>query len=370
MVIYAIGSNAGMTRTGAANTDVSYDELKYTKTRFVYAANVNAASVKVVNSLIDIRDKAFWGESTTGVACDSTHVRSWDQNLMTQWHPRYHEYGMMIYWHVDINSAVIHSQVKSCLSSEVGSMLEGVLRHDTKMEMNEVYVDTHGQSTIGFCLSHMLHVDLLPRIKRMKHQKLFYSEKGDRDVYPNIESAFKGKIDWSLIASYYHEIVKVVAALKAGTVHSKVMIKRFSNDNYTHPLYRAMNEMGKAVKTIFICRYLMSEALRIEINESLNVVERVNGIMNFIFYGKLGELRSNQKDQQELSIACLHLLQVSMVYINTLIIQEILSEPGWKNKLTSEDKRALTPLIHSHINPYGLFPLDLSTRLEIERRAA
>ena len=55
-----------------------------------------------------------------------------------------------------------------------------------------------------------------------------------------------------------------------------------------------------------------------------------------------------------------------MVYINTLIIQELLSDPAWASQLTPEDKRALTPLIHAHINPYGLFPLDLYQRLSIE----
>lgn len=56
-----------------------------------------------------------------------------------------------------------------------------------------------------------------------------------------------------------------------------------------------------------------------------------------------------------------------MVYIiNTLIIQEVLSDPKWMNKLTLEDKRALTPLIHAHIIPYGLFPLDLAQRFIIE----
>ena len=88
--------------------------------------------------------------------------------------------------------------------------------------------------------------------------------------------------------------------------------------------------------------------------------------MHFIFYGKLGEISNNQNKEQTLSVACLHLLQVCMVYINTLIIQEILSDPEWSNKLTPEDKRALTPLIHTHINPYGLFPLDLEIRLIIE----
>lgn len=87
--------------------------------------------------------------------------------------------------------------------------------------------------------------------------------------------------------------------------------------------------------------------------------------MGFIFYGKLGEISTNNKEDQELSVACLHLLQVCMSYINTLIIQEILSEGVWKDLLTLADKRGLTPLLHAHINPYGLFPLDLSERLKI-----
>ena len=110
----------------------------------------------------------------------------------------------------------------------------------------------------------------------------------------------------------------------------------------------------------------MLEELRIEIHESLNVVERLDSIMGFIFYGKLGEISTNKRDDQELAVVCLHLLQVCMVYINTLIIQEVLSDLKWKNKLTPKDMRALTPLIHAHINPYGLFPLDLAQRLMIK----
>jgi len=43
----------------------------------------------------------------------------------------------------------------------------------------------------------------------------------------------------------------------------------------------------------------------------------------------------------------------------------VLSKPEWQNVLTPEDKRALNVLFHSHLNPYGLFPLDLNTRLGI-----
>ena len=87
--------------------------------------------------------------------------------------------------------------------------------------------------------------------------------------------------------------------------------------------------------------------------------------MVFIFYGKLGEISTNIKKEQELAIVCLHLLQACMAYINTIIFQNILLRPEWKDVLTPEDKRALNILFHSHFNPYGLFPLDLSTRLGI-----
>lgn len=33
--------------------------------------------------------------------------------------------------------------------------------------------------------------------------------------------------------------------------------------------------------------------------------------------------------------------------------------------MTIEDKRAISPLINEHINPYGEFPLDMNQRLKI-----
>ena len=51
------------------------------------------------------------------------------------------------------------------------------------------------------------------------------------------------------------------------------------------------------------------------------------------------------------------------------MIQQILSEPTWMARMTAEDLRALTPLIYSHINPYGTFHLDLQERLLIEPKA-
>ncbi len=64
----------------------------------------------------------LWGE---GTACtsDSKQVRSWDSNLMTEWHARYGGPGVMVYWHVERNQLCIYSQLTTCSASEVAAML-------------------------------------------------------------------------------------------------------------------------------------------------------------------------------------------------------------------------------------------------------
>lgn len=130
-------------------------------------------------------------------------------------------------------------------------------------------------------------------------------------------------------------------------------------------MYQALQELGRVLKTIFICQYLCSEELRQEIHEGLNVVERWNGVNDFIFYGKKSTVSSNEYVTQEISALSLHLMQAALVYINTLMIQKVLELSHWKNRLTIEDKRALSPLIYGHVNPYGTFKLDMNKRISI-----
>lgn len=98
----------------------------------------------------------------------------------------------------------------------------------------------------------------------------------------------------------------------------------------------------------------------------MNVVENWNSANDFILFGKSSEIASNRRGDQEKTMLALHLLQNSLVYINTLMLQQVLAEKAWENQLTDEDLRGLTPLFYTHINPYGTFLLDMATRLGIE----
>ncbi len=66
----------------------------------------------------------------------------------------------------------------------------------------------------------------------------------------------------------------------------------------------------------------------------------------------------------------LHLLQVSLVYVNTLMIQQVLAEPEWRGRLTSVDLRTLCPLKWQHINPYGTFTLNMQEWIPLESSPA
>jgi TnpA family transposase len=239
---------------------------------------------------------------------------------MTEWHVRYGGPTVAVYWHVERNSACIYSQLKTCSSSEVAAMIQGVLRHCTEMEIDRHYVDSHGQSTVGFAFCRLLGFDLMPRLKAIHSKRLYRSEAGQPEAYPHLQPVLSKPINWALIRQQYNEMVKFASALRSGTADAEAILRRFTRNNLQHPTYQALSELGKACRTIFLCRYLRFPTLRREIQEGLNVIEHWNSVNHFILFGKGGDIATNRREDQELTMLALHLLQNSLVYINTLML--------------------------------------------------
>jgi TnpA family transposase len=367
LCLYGLGTNMGIKRVSNMTKDTEqgeqYGDLYYVYQRYLHKEALRQAIAAIVNDTFRIRHSHIWGEGTTACASDARKFAAWDGNLLTEWHIRYHGRGVMVYWHVERNSACIYSQLKSCSSSEVAAMIEGVLRHCTDMEVEKNYVDTRGQSEVGFAFCHLLGFQLLPRLKGIGRQRLYRPEKGTPYAYPNLQLILTRPINWELIQKYYDEMIKYATALRLGTAEADAILQRFTRNQPQHPIYSALAELGKVVKTIFLCHYLTSEELRREIYEGLNVIENWNSTNDFILYGKGSEISSNRLQNQELTVLSMHLLLASLVYINTLMIQYVLAQPGWFQQMTEADWRGLTPLIYQHINPYGTFELNLEQRL-------
>ncbi len=99
-------------------------------------------------------------------------------------------------------------------------------------------------------------------------------------------------------------------------------------------------------------------------------MENWNSANHDLFYGKDGDLTGSDRESQEVSMLALHLLQSALVHVNTLLLQDILSEEKWQKRLTDADRRALSPLFWMHVNPYGRFELDMNSHLALAAAAA
>jgi hypothetical protein len=161
LCLYGLGTNTGIKSMCAGDHGETYKDLLYVHRRYITPDHIRNAITQVVNATLRARLPAFWGEGTAACASDSKKFGAWDQNLMTEWHVRYRGRGVMIYWHVERKSACIYSQLKTCSSSEVGAMVQGVLHHNTEMTVEKNYVDTHGQSEVAFAFCHLLGFELL-----------------------------------------------------------------------------------------------------------------------------------------------------------------------------------------------------------------
>lgn len=365
LAIYAYGTNTGIRAVAAGGGHGhSEDEIRYVRRRYLTREAAQAVAIGIANSTFAVRRQALWGEGSTAVASDATHVRSYDQNLFTEWHSRYGGRGILIYWHVERGSMVVHSQTLRASASEVHAMVEGAIRHGTTTTIEGNYVDTHGQSEIGFAITRLLGFDLLPRIKRINTVRLYRPATGEPDAYSGLNPALTRPIRWDLVEQNYDQMIKYATAIRQGTASTEAILRRFTR-SASHPTYQAMLEVGRAQRTIFVARYLRDRDLQREITEGLNVVEAFNGANSVIHYGKGGEIASNRHEELEMSVLCLRILQAALVYVNTLMLQDVLAEDEWANLLTADDRRGLTPLFWQHVLPYGEVKLDMAVRLSI-----
>jgi TnpA family transposase len=320
----------------------------------------------VAHAIFRIRAARIWGDGTTACASDTKQCGAWDPTLLTAWHLRYGGRGVMVYWHVEKRAVCLYSQLKTVSSSEVAAMLEGLLRPGTAMPIEKNYVDSHGQSAVAFACCHLLNFQLLPRLKGIHRQTLYRPTTGQPEAYPHLQAILTRPIRWELIRHQYDQMIKYATALRLGTADAETILKRFTRSNFQHPTYQALTELGQAVKTMFLCQYLHQDAWRRDIHDGLQVIENWNSANGFIFSGKGGEMASNRLEDQELAMLALQLLQMAMVYINTLLIQQVLTDDVWWTRMTPDDLRALTPLIYTPMTPYGTFRLDMDERLPLE----
>ena len=164
-------------------------------------------------------------------------------------------------------------------------ILDGLLRNSSDIQPTEIHADTQGQSLPVFGLAWLLGFDLLPRIRNW--QDLIFYRPSRAHRYEHIDSLFAAdEVDWKLIETHWPDLMRVALSVRAGRISSVTLLRRLGSESRCNRIYRALREVGRAVRTIVLLRHLSEPQLREGITAVTNRVEAFHGFAAWLMFGR------------------------------------------------------------------------------------
>ena len=157
-------------------------------------------------------------------------------------------------------------------------------------------------------------------------------------------------IRWERIHDQYDTIMQYATTLRLGTADAQTILKGFTRSNDQHPTDRALANWGRPSRPSFSVASCTTKR-GVRNPDGLQVIENWNRANDFIFYGRGGDIATNRLEDQAIAMLALHLWHIALVYLNTLMVQQIFTDEAWFERMPPEDFRALTPLTYAHIAP-------------------
>ena len=174
-------------------------------------------------------------------------------------------------------------------------------------------------------------------------------------------------------------IVLVMATIKLKHTPASQLFKRLSSYAKDNPLYKAIKEFGRIIKTSFILTYFDDIALRQRIEKQLSKVELSNKFSRAVFFANNQEFKYATKEEQEIATACKTLIQNAIILWNNLYISQILANnqnPQERAEMIESFKKS-SILSWQHINLHGEYdftkyaankniPFDMETIMNLQ----
>ena len=358
LTTFTYGCNLGPTQAARhMRGTVTPHMLSFVNRRHVSAVKLNAALTDVINRYNVLSLPKLWGDGTSAAA-DGTKYDLYEQNLLSEYHIRYGGYGGIAYHHVADSYVALFSHFIPCGTWEAVYIIDGLLKNQSDIQPQKIHADTQGQSTPVFALSYLLGIKLMPRIRNW--QDLIFYRPDKETVYQHIDSLFKDSIDWSRIATHWHDLLQVVLSIQMGKISSSILLRKLGNYSRKNRLYQAFQELGRVVRTVFLLQYISDMQLRQQITAVTNKVEAYHGFAKWFFFGGEGVIANNDPEEQEKIIKYNDLIANAVVFHNTVDLTSVLGQLKREGYLVMRsDVAALSPYMTSLIKRFGDYLIDL-----------
>jgi len=355
--LIAHGTNLGIAAMGNSTKGITVDELSHASRWFIRESTIKAANAVIVDYHHRMRLTKTWGDGSSS-SSDGQRFGVEKSSLLATFYPRYfghYDRAVTVYTHTSDQYSVYHTDVISCAAREAVFVLDGLLENSTLLRPQTHFTDTHGYTEHLFALCYLLGFSFMPRIKDLGDQRI-YKLGADQDLDANFDNIFSGRIDLTLIEEQWDSIVRIAASLKSKTAPAHLIVGRLAKAPSADRLAKAITQLGRAVKTIFIFRYLSDEALRRRIHKQLNRGEARHQLAKHLFFANQGEFRDGDYEAMMHKASCLSLLSNTVLVANTAAIDHVIrTHPGAADVLNQADLARISPLLFRRVIPNGTY---------------
>ena len=262
--------------------------------------------------------------------------------------------GISVYTFIDDRHSLFYSTVMSASEREAAYVIDGLL-HNHVVKSNIHSTDMHGFTETIFAATHFMGTSFAPRFKNISRQQIYafsskktYARKG----YQILPSR---PITQKIIKESWDDVLRFMVTIKLKETSASTLFKRLSSYAKDHPLYKAIKEFGRIIKSQFILTYIDELSLRQRIEKQLNKVELSNKFSKAVFFEKNQSFSVATRDEQDIVVQCKSLIQNAIVAWNYLYLSQRIIDTKLK-----QDKQALIGAIRNgsmltwqHINMRG-----------------
>ncbi|MFJ4806974.1 Tn3 family transposase [Streptomyces murinus] len=132
-----------------------------------------------------------------------------------------------------------------------------------------------------------------------------------------------------------------------------------NNRSHKNEAYKVFREVGRAVRTVVLLRYLSDPALREQITRATNKAEAYNCYTKWLAFGNHGTLTSRDPEQQEKAVKFLDLTASSVIFSTTIDMTTCLRDmatEGWT--VRPENLAVISPHRRTNVLRFGDYDTD------------
>jgi len=267
-------------------------------------------------------------------------------------------HGVGIYVHMSDTWSLFYDQPIVLNDRQAGSAVHGVeaynvSRREDQIRLQLLAVDTHGYTNAAMSIAKLLGFDLCVRLQRLSERKIYLP--WGAQVPEDLERLQIGKASLKKIREGWDGLLRLIASIRQGKLTARDALARLGSAAKGDPVHAAADELGKLLRTIFLCDYFTNPDFRREMHALLNRGESVHFLQRAVYHGRVGVTRARRSDEL-MAISGAHTLLTNVVIAwNTMKMQEVVD--FWRTKKHPiEDNwiRRMGPVHFEHINFRGI----------------